>query len=299
MTPCLLTCELTDESACGDEDPPGDVLGQVTGEVGVDRCRVLGRGRVECGLCTYLVQQAPAIQPDDVGLVLRPGRQPGLCAGADHIRPHSVFLELAGDGQGQPVDPALARRIARPAVVSAERERAGVDDRTAALGHHLRRRGPAGLERRDEMAVEQVVELCAGDAEDRLAGEPRGARAIHQDVDAAEFAYAPVDQRLGGSRSTYTTDDIRRLHRKTAETVALRNPLPRAQPKGAERPRLAPPVPLVHGLDRLRDTAVGMGLTLMPWQESAAKYITAKVPTASTCTTRCASWSPARTARPR
>ena len=60
--------------------------------------------------------------------------------------------------------------------------------------------------------------------------------------------------------------------------MALRNPLPRAQPKGAERPRIAPPVPLVHDMERLRDTALNMGLVLMPWQETAAKYLTAKGP---------------------
>ncbi len=178
----------------------GDVLRQVAGEVGVDRCRVLRRGRVERGLCAHVVEQAPAVQPDDVGLVLRPGRQPCLRAGADHVRPHAVFLELGGDGHRQPVDAALARRIAGPAVVAEERERAGVDDRAAALRHHLRRRGPAGLERRDEVRVDQVAELLTGDAEDRLAGQSGGARAVHQDVDATEFAYAPVDQRIGDLR---------------------------------------------------------------------------------------------------
>ena len=88
-----------------------------------------------------------------------PGRQPRLCAGADHVRPHAVFLELGGDGQRQPVDSALARRIAGPAVVAEERERAGVDDRAAALFDHLRRCGAARLERRDEMRVDQVVEM--------------------------------------------------------------------------------------------------------------------------------------------
>jgi hypothetical protein len=60
--------------------------------------------------------------------------------------------------------------------------------------------------------------------------------------------------------------------------MALRDPHERPQPTGAERPRLAPPVPLVHDMERLRDTATGMGLTFMPWQECAAKYITAQGP---------------------
>ncbi len=75
--------------------------------------------------------------------------------------------------------------------------------------HHLRRGGPTCLERRDEMGVDQVVELRAGDVEDRLAGQPCGARTVHQDVDAAEFAYAPVDQRVGDlrvSRRTWMCD---------------------------------------------------------------------------------------------
>jgi hypothetical protein len=44
------------------------------------------------------------------------------------------------------------------------------------------------------------VELRAGDLEDRLARKARRARAVHQDVDPAEFAYAPVDQRIGSLR---------------------------------------------------------------------------------------------------
>ena len=43
----------------------------------------------------------------------------------------------------------------------------------------------------------QVVELGAGDVKDRLAGQPRSARAVHQDVDATEFVYARLDQCVG------------------------------------------------------------------------------------------------------
>jgi hypothetical protein len=62
---------------------------------------------------------------------------------------------------------------------------------------HLRRGGSACLERRDEMGVNQVAELRAGYAQDRLAGQSRGTRTVDQDVDAPEFVYAPVDQRVG------------------------------------------------------------------------------------------------------
>jgi len=44
------------------------------------------------------------------------------------------------------------------------------------------------------------VELCTGDFENRLAGQACGARAVHQDIDSAEFACAPVDQRIGDRR---------------------------------------------------------------------------------------------------
>ena len=139
---------------------PVTSLAAVAGQVGVCRCGVLGRRGVQRGLRADVVQQAAAVQLGDVVLVLRARRQPRLRAGAHHVRPHAVLLEFGGDRQRQPVDPALARRIAGAAVVAEVRERAGVDDRTAALLDHLRRRGPARLERRDEVCVEQVVELC-------------------------------------------------------------------------------------------------------------------------------------------
>jgi hypothetical protein len=60
--------------------------------------------------------------------------------------------------------------------------------------------------------------------------------------------------------------------------VALRNPHQGTPQNGAERPRLAPPLPLVHEADKVAATAVSMGLTLMPWQVHALKYITAKGP---------------------
>jgi hypothetical protein len=47
------------------------------------------------------------------------------------------------------------------------------------------------------MRGDQVMELCAGNGKDRLACQPGATRTVHQDVDAAEFAYARVDQGSG------------------------------------------------------------------------------------------------------
>lgn len=44
---------------------------------------------------------------------------------------------------------------------------------------------------------------------------------------------------------------------------------------GSPTPRLAPPVPARVDLDGFRTTAQGLGITLMPWQETAARYLTA------------------------
>src|SRR6476661_5819969 len=92
---CLLTRELPEESARGNEDPARDVLGLVARQVGIYRRRVLRRRCVERGLCACGIQPAAAVQPDDVILVVLAGRQPRLRAWADHIRPHSVVPEVA------------------------------------------------------------------------------------------------------------------------------------------------------------------------------------------------------------
>jgi hypothetical protein len=44
---------------------------------------------------------------------------------------------------------------------------------------------------------------------------------------------------------------------------------------GHDKPRLAPPVPVKSGWKELRDTAKGMGIAFMPWQETASRYLTA------------------------
>ncbi|MGE5229467.1 MAG: hypothetical protein ACM3MJ_07080, partial [Deltaproteobacteria bacterium] len=45
--------------------------------------------------------------------------------------------------------------------------------------------------------------------------------------------------------------------------------------KGSAEPRLAPPVPVRSMLPEFRAAASELGITLMPWQETAARYITA------------------------
>lgn len=47
---------------------------------------------------------------------------------------------------------------------------------------------------------------------------------------------------------------------------------------GSPRPRIAPPTPARSDVAGLRETALGMGITLMPWQETAARYLTATGP---------------------
>ena len=59
-------------------------------------------------------------------------------------------------------------------------------------------------------------------------------------------------------------------------TLAARKP-----PKsltGRTDPRIAPPVPARHETAKMRETAAGLGITLMPWQEVAARYLTALGP---------------------
>lgn len=64
----------------------------------------------------------------------------------------------------------------------------------------------------------------------------------------------------------------------TALAVTVR--APKAPRKGVllgrPTPRLAPPVPARSDLASLIAVAEGMGIRLMPWQESAARYLTAK-----------------------
>lgn len=52
----------------------------------------------------------------------------------------------------------------------------------------------------------------------------------------------------------------------------------RAEPRGKERPRLAPPLPLRHEAAAVHAEADRLGLTLYPWQRRALRYATATVP---------------------
>lgn len=53
---------------------------------------------------------------------------------------------------------------------------------------------------------------------------------------------------------------------------------PKAPKLGHARPRLAPPIPARSEGPEFSATAADMGITLMPWQETAARYLTAKGP---------------------
>ncbi len=46
--------------------------------------------------------------------------------------------------------------------------------------------------------------------------------------------------------------------------------------KGAERPRIAPPIPARSGVDDFAKLADDIGIGLYPWQKTAARYLTAK-----------------------
>jgi hypothetical protein len=48
--------------------------------------------------------------------------------------------------------------------------------------------------------------------------------------------------------------------------------------KGHAKPRLAPPTPAVSDIAGYRTTAAKLGIDLMPWQETAARYLEAKGP---------------------
>lgn len=56
--------------------------------------------------------------------------------------------------------------------------------------------------------------------------------------------------------------------------MALRDPIA-LELVGSAEPRIAPPRPLRHDLSAYRDEAIALGITPMPWQETATVYITA------------------------
>lgn len=48
--------------------------------------------------------------------------------------------------------------------------------------------------------------------------------------------------------------------------------------RGHDRPRIAPPIPARSGIREFRETATGLGIKLMPWQDVAGRYLTASAP---------------------
>jgi len=60
--------------------------------------------------------------------------------------------------------------------------------------------------------------------------------------------------------------------------MALAKRKPRSDRKGQDRPRIAPPIPLRHLGKEFAACAADLDIVLMPWQERAARYLTAVGP---------------------
>lgn len=60
-----------------------------------------------------------------------------------------------------------------------------------------------------------------------------------------------------------------------ARTAAARRKAPQLL-TGRASPRLSPPIPAVGLLDKYKEAAADLGIALMPWQEHAARYMTAR-----------------------
>jgi hypothetical protein len=60
--------------------------------------------------------------------------------------------------------------------------------------------------------------------------------------------------------------------------MALPDAVSRKPLVGHAKPRIAPPIPARSDWKAYRETALSMGITLMPWQETAARYLTATGP---------------------
>lgn len=62
-------------------------------------------------------------------------------------------------------------------------------------------------------------------------------------------------------------------------TVAVRSSSEHAtRPKGSDKPRIAPPTPVKSDLAAYKKVAASVGIDLMPWQETAARYLEAMAP---------------------
>lgn len=64
----------------------------------------------------------------------------------------------------------------------------------------------------------------------------------------------------------------------SAGSAAMSRKAPGRGPLGHAQPRIAPPVPARHELAAFKATAQECGLSLAPWQETAARYLTAMGP---------------------
>ena len=104
----------------------------------------------------------------------------------------------------------------------------------AALLDHPRRRRAAGLERRAEMRVDQLVELCLVIVEDRLAGRPAVPAQFTRMSMRPNSLDAPVDQRVGDRR-------VRRRARMGDRTVDILSAASVAA--SASRPLTTTPAP--------------------------------------------------------
>ena len=60
--------------------------------------------------------------------------------------------------------------------------------------------------------------------------------------------------------------------------MAMAARAPKSELRGHDGPRIAPPVPARSGIRDLRETAAGMGIKLIPWQDVAGRYIEALGP---------------------
>ena len=60
--------------------------------------------------------------------------------------------------------------------------------------------------------------------------------------------------------------------------MAIAQPDAPAEMIGVALPRIAPPQPVKHGLAEFSKVASGVGISLLPWQELAGRYLTAKGP---------------------
>lgn len=99
----------------------GDVIGEIADQIGIQRSNMLRRRGVQCCMRAGVIEQAAPVQVCDVGLVIRPAGQPGLCPGANDIGADFMLFEFCSDSQREAGDRAFAGWIAGAAVITQER----------------------------------------------------------------------------------------------------------------------------------------------------------------------------------